>query len=158
MPLAEDEHPVGDLGPGGEHEPFRMSVRLRAPGRDLHYLHPGAGKHRVERLGELPGPITDQEPEVRCAITQIHQQIPCLLHGPGTVRVRGHAQDVDVPGADFDHEEDVDAAQRDRAVHVEEARGEHRRCLGVQELPPGRVGGGGFRRSCRCAVAVPGGS
>jgi hypothetical protein len=21
MPLAEDQHPVGDLGPGGEHEP-----------------------------------------------------------------------------------------------------------------------------------------
>ena len=27
MPFAEDEHPVGDLGPGGEHEPFRISVR-----------------------------------------------------------------------------------------------------------------------------------
>jgi hypothetical protein len=27
MPLAEDQHPVGDLGPGGEHEPFRISVR-----------------------------------------------------------------------------------------------------------------------------------
>jgi hypothetical protein len=27
MPLAEDEHPVGDLGTGGEHEPFRVSVR-----------------------------------------------------------------------------------------------------------------------------------
>jgi hypothetical protein len=24
VPLAEDEHPVGDLGPGGEHERFRM--------------------------------------------------------------------------------------------------------------------------------------
>ncbi len=29
MPFAEDEHPVGDLGPGGEHEPFRLSVRAR---------------------------------------------------------------------------------------------------------------------------------
>jgi hypothetical protein len=27
VPLAEDQHPVGDLGPGGEHEPFRISVR-----------------------------------------------------------------------------------------------------------------------------------
>ena len=26
MPLAEDQHPVGDLGPGGEHEPFRIGV------------------------------------------------------------------------------------------------------------------------------------
>ena len=26
VPLAEDEHPVGDLGPGGGHEPFCVSV------------------------------------------------------------------------------------------------------------------------------------
>ena len=89
VPLAEDEHPVGDLGPGGEHEPFRISVRLRVPGPDLHYLHPGAGKYRVERLGELPGPITDQEPEVRGAITQIDQEVADLLDGPRAVRVRG---------------------------------------------------------------------
>ena len=25
MPFAEDQHPVGDLGPGGEHEPFRIA-------------------------------------------------------------------------------------------------------------------------------------
>ncbi len=33
MPFAEDEHLVGDLGPGGEHEPFRVSV---GPHRQLH--------------------------------------------------------------------------------------------------------------------------
>jgi hypothetical protein len=27
MPLAEDQHPVGDLRPGGEHEPFPAGVR-----------------------------------------------------------------------------------------------------------------------------------
>jgi hypothetical protein len=43
MPLAEDEHPVGDLGPGGEHEPFRISVRARAARRDLHDLDTGIG-------------------------------------------------------------------------------------------------------------------
>ena len=26
MLLAEDQHPVSDLGPGGEHEPFRISI------------------------------------------------------------------------------------------------------------------------------------
>ena len=34
MPLAEDQHPVGDLGPGGELEPFRVTVgphRQRRP-------------------------------------------------------------------------------------------------------------------------------
>ena len=29
MLLAEDQHSIGDLGPGGEHEPFRASVRAR---------------------------------------------------------------------------------------------------------------------------------
>ena len=32
MPFAEDEHPIGDFRPGGEYEPFRISVRERAPG------------------------------------------------------------------------------------------------------------------------------
>ena len=27
MPLAEDQHPVGDLGPGREHEPFRIGIQ-----------------------------------------------------------------------------------------------------------------------------------
>jgi hypothetical protein len=29
VPFAEDEHPVGDLCPGAEHEPFRVSVADR---------------------------------------------------------------------------------------------------------------------------------
>jgi hypothetical protein len=78
VPFAEDEHPVGDLSPGGEHEPFRVSVRARASGRDLHYLDTGIGQDRVKRCGELPGPVTDQEPEVRGTITQIHQQVADL--------------------------------------------------------------------------------
>jgi hypothetical protein len=41
--FAEDEHPVGDLGPGGEHEPFRVSVLARAARRDLHNLDAGVG-------------------------------------------------------------------------------------------------------------------
>ena len=35
--------------------------------------------HRVERLGELPGTIPDQEPEPGGTLPQIHQQVPCLL-------------------------------------------------------------------------------
>jgi hypothetical protein len=55
VPFAEDEHPVGELCPGGEHEPFRVSVRTRAAGRDLHGLDPGTGQDRVECVSELPG-------------------------------------------------------------------------------------------------------
>jgi hypothetical protein len=43
MPLAEDQHPVGDLCAGGEHEPFRISVGARAAGRDLHGLDASVG-------------------------------------------------------------------------------------------------------------------
>jgi hypothetical protein len=35
VPFTEDQHPVGDLGPGGEHEPFSMGV---APHRQLHLI------------------------------------------------------------------------------------------------------------------------
>ena len=87
---------VSDLGPGGEHEPFGVSVRPRAAGRDRHGLDPGLGQDCVERLSELPGPVTDQEPEARGAITQIHQRVADLLPGPGTVRVRGNPGDVHV--------------------------------------------------------------
>jgi hypothetical protein len=43
MPLAEDEHPVGDLCPGGEHEPLGISVRTRTPRRDLRNVDAGVG-------------------------------------------------------------------------------------------------------------------
>ena len=62
-----------------------------------------------------------------------------MLHGPRTVRVRGHAQEMHVTGAYLDHEEDVQAAQGDRAAQMEEIAREHRRCLRAQELPPGRL-------------------
>jgi len=62
MPLAKDQHPVGDFRPGGEHEPFGIGVRTRAARRDLHHLGPSVGQERVEGCGELPGPVADQEP------------------------------------------------------------------------------------------------
>jgi hypothetical protein len=35
MPLAEDQHLVGELGPGGEHEPFRITVGARRQQRPV---------------------------------------------------------------------------------------------------------------------------
>jgi hypothetical protein len=129
----------------GEHEPFRKSVRSRAAGRDLHGLDPGISQGCVKRRGELPGPVPDQEPEVRGAIPQIHQQVADLLHSPWTVRVRGDPEDVHAAAADLQDEQAVQAPQGRRAVHVEEIGGKHRRCLGAQELPPAGVGAP-FRR------------
>ena len=63
VPLPEDQHPVGDLGPDGQHEAFGEAVRPRAPRRDLDHLDARIGQHRVERGRELSGPIADEEPE-----------------------------------------------------------------------------------------------
>ena len=90
MPFAEDQHPVGDFGPGCEHEPFRISIRARASWRDLHGLDTSIGQDCVKRCGELPGPVTDQESEARGAITQIHHEIADLLYSPRAVGVRGN--------------------------------------------------------------------
>lgn len=38
MSFAENRHPVGDPSPGGEHEPFRISIRARTSRRNLHGL------------------------------------------------------------------------------------------------------------------------
>jgi hypothetical protein len=44
MPPAENQHPVGDLVPYGEHEPLGLGVRARAPGRDLDCLIPALAR------------------------------------------------------------------------------------------------------------------
>jgi hypothetical protein len=136
---------VGDLGPGGEHEPFRTGVRARASGRNLHGLDAGVGQDRVKRRGELSGRVADQEPEACGAITQIHQKVAGLLHWPQPARVRGDPGDVHVAAAGLGDEQAVHALEGHRAVHMKEAGGEHRRCLGGQELPPSRAGAP-FRR------------
>src|SRR6516225_9670312 len=83
--------------------------RSRAARRNLQHLDPGTRHHRVERISELPGPVPDQEPEPGGALPQVHQQVPRLLHSPRAVRLRGHAQEMNMAGAGFDHEEDIDA-------------------------------------------------
>jgi hypothetical protein len=48
VPFAEDQHPVGRLGPDDGREPFGISVWPWTSGRDLGRLDAGAGQDRVE--------------------------------------------------------------------------------------------------------------
>jgi len=48
----------------------------------------GAGQDRVEGIGELPGAVADQEPEVRNAAAEVHQEVADLLGGPRPGRTR----------------------------------------------------------------------
>jgi len=65
-------------------------------GADIHDLDTSIGQDGVKRLGELPGPVADQEPEARGAIAQIYQEVADLLYSPPVVRVRGHPEDVHI--------------------------------------------------------------
>ena len=63
VPFAEDQHSVSDLGPGGEDEPFGVSVRARTAGRDLRCRDAGAGQGRLcqHALARLAGMAYDTE-------------------------------------------------------------------------------------------------
>jgi hypothetical protein len=87
--FTEYQHRGGGLVPGGEHETFRMGIRAGASGRDLHGFDVGGGEDRVEGCGGLPGAVADQEPEVRGAVAEVHQEVADLLgvHGPSGLAV-----------------------------------------------------------------------
>ena len=84
VPLAEDQHPVGDLGPHRQHEAFGEAVRSWTPRRDLDHLDAHVRQHRVERCRELSGPIADEEPKPDL-LAEVHDEIAGLLSGPGSV-------------------------------------------------------------------------
>jgi hypothetical protein len=142
VPFAEGQHPVGDLCTGGKHESFGVGVGART------------AQGRVEGSGELPGAVADQEPEVRGAVTKVHQEIADLLGGPLAVRVGGDPQDVHVAEADLHDEQAVQAPERYRAVHMEEVRGQHGRSThptSPRSIPgPGTRGRQEARHRPRC--------
>jgi hypothetical protein len=94
--FAEDQYPVGDLGPGGGHESFGVSVRPRTSGRDLHCLDTGGGEDRVECIVELPGAVADVEVEVCGVVPKVHQEVADLLGGPLAVCVSVDAAGIEV--------------------------------------------------------------
>jgi len=63
VPLAEDQHAVGELGPHCQDEALGEAVRPRTARRDLHHLDTRVRQDRIERRRELPGPIADEEPK-----------------------------------------------------------------------------------------------
>jgi hypothetical protein len=136
VPLSEDQHAVSEFGSSCQHESFGEAVRSRAARRNPHGFDTRAGQGSVERRGELSSAVADEELEFCRAVAEVHQEVPGLLSGPGSVGVRGCAEDVHVAAADFQGKEDVDPLERHRAVHMEEVHGQHGRGLRPQELPP----------------------
>jgi hypothetical protein len=114
VPLAEDQYTVDEFGSDRAEEPFSETVRPRTTRRNPDYADAGVGENSIEGRGELTGPISHEEPELREAIAKIHHQIADLLGSPSTVRVRGRAQQVHRPAGDLQHEQHVDPLERHR--------------------------------------------
>ena len=107
---------------------------------------PASCRTVFEGRGELPGPVTDQEPEREAQSPRSISRFRICWVVQDPSRVRGHAEDVHLPGADLDDEEAVQALERDGAVGLGEIASEHRGGLRPEELPP---------CGCRCPVAAP---
>ena len=156
MTSADDQYAVGEFGSDGSQEPFRVAVRLRATGWNLHDFDSRVGQDGVERSGELAGAGTHQIAERRGTLAEVGQQVAGLLRCPGSVGITGRAEKVDVAGVDLDDEQHVDPLQADGAVDMNEVAGKHRRSLSLQELPPAQVGvsNGRWRDAFRPGVGI----
>jgi hypothetical protein len=74
------------------------------------------------------------------SLSMPERRLCSVQQSPPAVWVRGRAQHVHGSAGDLQDEEHVDPLERHRAVHMEEVTRQHRRRLGAQKLPPGRVG------------------
>ena len=81
--LAEDQHPVGDLGPHCQDEAFGETVRPRTARRNPDHFDSRIRQDRVERRRELPGAVADEEPEPCGTFAEVHDERACwVVHGP----------------------------------------------------------------------------
>ena len=72
MALAEDQHPVCELGPDGQYEAFGETVRARTPWWDLDHVEARVREHRVKRGPELSGAVADHESEPHDVFAEVH--------------------------------------------------------------------------------------
>ena len=63
VPFAEDQDAVGEFCSGGQNESFGEAVRSRTSRWDHDAVDTGAGEDGVERAGELPSAVADEDPE-----------------------------------------------------------------------------------------------
>jgi putative transposase len=146
--LASDEHPVGALGSHRAHEALGIGIHPGRLGRDWQCFDSDRSEHGVERGGELGIPVPDQVGEPGSGFFQFAGKVAGELSGPLVRRVPGDAKYVHPPCLDFDDERDVQAAECERAVDMEEIGSEQGGGVGAQENAPG---------PCGCRKPVPSG-
>jgi hypothetical protein len=135
VPLVGDQHPVGALASYRAYPPLGIAVRPGRPRRSLDHCDALVGEDLIERAGELGVTIPDEESEHPDPVPEVHDEVACLLGGPSSGRVGGHAKDVHAPGSDLHDEQDVQPFQQDR-VHIKKVAGQKALGLSAQERPP----------------------
>jgi hypothetical protein len=81
--LAEDQHPVGEFGAGGEHEPLGVGVRTWVAGGDLEDLDARVSADPLDPLLPLDDPFTEPSQVGTCGDEQCGLQrlprplVPC---------------------------------------------------------------------------------
>ena len=152
VPLAEDQHAVGDLGPHCQDEAFGEAVRPRTPRRDLDHLDPCVRQDRIERGRELSGPIAYEEPKPGDVVAEVHDEVAGLLGGPRPVGCPVTPARVG-SGRTSKTNKTQRPPQRERAVDVEKSTASmvvawvRRNCRQLVSLR--RDGAGRIRWRCR---------
>ena len=135
---AEDEQPVEALTTRAADPALGVGVRVRRPDGCADHGHSFAREDLIEAAAELRVAIMDQETDRLLAIVEVHQQVARLLGDPGACRVRRAGDQLDPATLERDEEEYVDPFQP-RRLDGEEIRGERRRRLLAEEVPPGQL-------------------
>jgi hypothetical protein len=125
LATAEDQQPVEALAADGADPALHVRVRIRRLHRRPDDLDLLARQERIEGERELRVAIVDQEPHLRVAVVELHQQVARLLEHPSGVRVAGAGEVLDAPAADRDQDEHIQTLEPDR-VDGEEIAGEDR--------------------------------
>jgi hypothetical protein len=148
MAPTPDQHPVQALLPHGSYPPLGERVGVRRLDRRRDGPDAVAGKHVVERAGDLAVAVTDEEP--RCAghpsatSFSVHRELSCTLDHPQLIRMVGDADESNLPGVQLDGEQDIEGREAHR-LDGDEVDRQDGRGLGAKERPPGDRGPSGRR-------------
>jgi len=132
---ADDQQPVEALPPQTADPALGVCSRLRRPHRRLDHTDALGAEDLVEVARELAVAVTDQEAGERSFIVESHQQVTRLLAHPSTVRIRADPGQMHATALKLDHEQDVEAPEKD-GVDGEEVALEDARRLPAQKLRP----------------------
>jgi len=143
VPLVYRNHPVQALAPNRANHPFAERVRLRRPQRRPENPQTHGRDGSIDAVGIDAVVIVDQESMRRVARDQ-HSELLCRPIRRGMF---GHIPVPDPAGADFQHHEDVDDAERGRDRDEEIAGQDRAGVIPHERAPQLRLRAVGRRRT-----------